>query len=60
MATTDKPQFVECGCCNCYHSIAFTGDCRDDNNRFASAQLDERYGMTGWEMLGLELDNEEE
>ncbi len=42
------PEFVECGGCNCYHPAAFEGDCRDDDNRFASAQLDELYGLDGW------------
>jgi hypothetical protein len=24
----------ECGCCSCYHPPEFTGDCRDDSNRW--------------------------
>jgi hypothetical protein len=24
----------ECGCCGCYHRPGFTGDCREDANRF--------------------------
>lgn len=26
--------FFECGGCDCYHPLGFTGDCRDDENRF--------------------------
>ncbi len=43
-----KPTFDECGSCSCWHPVEFTGDCRDDANRFASGQLDETYGDDGW------------
>jgi hypothetical protein len=26
--------FVECGCCGSYHRADFTGDCREDSERF--------------------------
>jgi hypothetical protein len=26
--------FVECGCCGAYHRTDFTGDCREDSERF--------------------------
>jgi len=28
----------ECGCCNCYHRVAFHGDCRVDGERFADPE----------------------
>jgi len=36
--------FYECGICNCLHPCQFAGDCRDDENRFALDELEERYG----------------
>lgn len=33
-----KIQVVECGCCSCYHPKDFTGDCRDNNNRFSGME----------------------
>jgi hypothetical protein len=43
------PQFYECGICDHYHPINWDGDCRDDTNRFAGDELDEKYTMDGWE-----------
>lgn len=43
-----KPTFDECGSCSCWHPAEFTGDCRDNANRFASGQLDEDFGEDGW------------
>lgn len=37
------PQFYRCGCCGCFHPVNWDGDCRDDANRFAPDQLDEKY-----------------
>jgi hypothetical protein len=28
----------ECGICGCYHPWEFSGDCRDDENRFGSPE----------------------
>jgi hypothetical protein len=36
--------FYECGICDCLHPCGFAGDCRDDSNRFALDELEERYG----------------
>jgi hypothetical protein len=34
-----KPiQVIECGCCSHYHRVAYTGDCRNDAERFADLQ----------------------
>ena len=46
--TRPQPQFVHCGCCELYHPIAFTGDCRDDANRFCAGDLDQRFQGTRW------------
>lgn len=27
--------FIECGCCSAYHRTDFSGDCREDSERFA-------------------------
>ncbi len=29
---------IECGCCCCWHRAEFTGDCRNDAERFASPE----------------------
>jgi hypothetical protein len=31
--------FVECGCCGCYHRTDFTGDCREDSERFPDVPM---------------------
>lgn len=45
---THKPAFAECGSCGHYHPMNFSGDCRDDDNRFTSEALDKKYGPKGW------------
>ena len=30
-----RSAFYACGCCGAYHPVRFTGDCRDDSNRYA-------------------------
>jgi len=43
----DQPplELVECGCCGSFHPATFTGDCRDDGNRFAGEEdVAERLG----------------
>lgn len=56
----ERPVFIECGCCNCYHPAEFYGDCRDDANRFAGGDLDERYGLDGWAEITIEEQEREE
>lgn len=34
MAEPSIPKFYECGGCDNYHPLGFTGDCRDDKNRY--------------------------
>jgi hypothetical protein len=36
--------FYQCGCCGAFHPASFTGDCRDDFNRFNAEDLPD-----GWE-----------
>lgn len=36
--------FYLCGCCEHYHPVTWDGDCRDDNNRYTTDQLDEKFG----------------
>ncbi len=48
------PTFSECGCCGHFHPIGFTGDCRDDANRFTAEQLTARYGEDGWDYLDID------
>lgn len=49
--TEGKPKFIECGCCGCMHPLNFSGECRDDDNRFTLDQLDVKYGVLGWEEI---------
>jgi len=53
------PKFYQCGICSCYHPLEWDGDCRDDANRFAMDQLDDRFGPYGWDEVempdGLEM-----
>ena len=59
MSDTNKnlPKFVECGCCGQYHPSDYYGECRDDKYRFNWEQLDERYGIDGWEEVFEDLDD---
>ena len=45
------PEFYECGICGCWHSALWNGDCREDDARFATDKLDEKYGPFGWEAV---------
>lgn len=49
-ALREIPPFkvYECGCCNCWHPIHWSGDCRDDANRFGSPE--EASEEVGWEV----------
>ena len=37
-APAEGPVLYECGICDCLHPWNFTGDCRDDANRYADAE----------------------
>jgi len=30
-----RPLLIHCRCCNCYHRKSFSGDCRNDSERYA-------------------------
>lgn len=47
------PQFYQCGGCTAYHSVTFSGDCREDAARLNPEDLDKQYGMLGWEEVGV-------
>jgi hypothetical protein len=51
--TADKPIFEECGGCGHLHVPEFRGDCRSDANRFSFDQLDEKYGVHGYQWRDL-------
>lgn len=45
------PRFYLCGCCEHWHPLSWTGDCRDNAQRFTTMQLDEQYpdrNKDGW------------
>lgn len=44
-----KPKFYECGICGAMHSNDWHGDCRDNESRFDTEELDEEFGRDGWE-----------
>jgi hypothetical protein len=46
-------QFYECGICDCWHSLLWDGDCRDDANRFACDELDEALGAFNWDAVDM-------
>jgi len=48
------PRFEECGCCGHRHRPEFSGDCRDDSERFADAELDAFCGAAGWTPVDLD------
>jgi hypothetical protein len=37
--------FVECGSCGHYHRPEFAGDCRDNDNRFTTDQVEAEVGI---------------
>jgi len=45
--------FYECGICECLHPARFDGDCRNDANRFAAGELDEKFGSDGWTVISM-------
>lgn len=49
-----KPVYYRCGICDCYHPADWNGDCRDDANRYAMDELDEKHGSDGWDDIPME------
>ena len=48
-----QPAYYECGICDHWHPLNWNGDCRDDTNRFAPDELDEKHGSFGWESVDM-------
>lgn len=46
-----KPQYYECGICECLHPRNWDGDCRDNANRFACDELEAKHGPFGFEIV---------
>lgn len=44
----EVPQFEARGCCGALHRSGYSGDCRDDTQRFDADELDELLGPMGW------------
>lgn len=42
-------KYFHCGCCGQFHRVGFSGDCREDAERYNVEDLDERHGREGWE-----------
>ena len=38
LLTLAEQSLVECGICDCWHPQDFSGDCRDDSNRFGAPE----------------------
>lgn len=36
-----------------HHPADWDGDCRDDTNRYAPGELDEKFGSDGWEEVDM-------
>lgn len=41
-------RFFECGGCDHHHPFGWSGDCRDDAQRYSLDRLDRTYGEQGW------------
>lgn len=52
-AECPKPRFYDCGICGAYHSAEWNGDCREDAARLDPNDLDEKYGIDGWEEIDM-------
>ncbi len=49
--TAPKHILYECGICSCYHPWKWSGDCRDDANRYGSPEeYAEHYSLTSWDI----------
>jgi hypothetical protein len=47
------PAYYNCGICDHWHAEDFNGDCRADDARFYTSDLDEKHGVDGWESVGM-------
>jgi hypothetical protein len=44
-----NPVYYECGICGYYHPIDWKGSCLDNENRFSYDELNDNYGIDGWD-----------
>lgn len=51
---SEKIVYDECGGCGHFHLPSFSGDCRDNDNRFSAEDLDLMHGEGGWDYVELE------
>lgn len=61
MGKDTRPKFYLCGGCDHFHPLGWTGDCRDNSQRFTADKLNELYPesktmRTGWEQGWVEVD----
>ena len=59
------PTYYHCGICDQYHDVHWLGDCREDDARFNSEDLDDKHGAFGWDEIDMDdvdmfLENERE
>lgn len=46
-------EYHECGCCGHYHEAGFTGECRNDKERFSYEDLD-TMGIPAEQIIGID------
>ena len=46
--------FYDCGICGHVHPCRWSGDCRDDSNRFTDDELDQKYGAANWQLVDMD------
>lgn len=51
MTTVSGLVIYECGICDCYHPWEWSGDCRDDANRFFPDEYAEKMGCSESELV---------
>lgn len=44
-------KFYDCGICGHWHPLEWSGDCREDANRFTTADLDRHWGLDNWDEM---------
>lgn len=54
----NRIKLFECGICSCLHPWEFTGDCRDDSNRYGdSLDYAERNGVSDYDIDVLPMED---
>lgn len=47
---TERYIIYECGICSCYHPWHWSGDCREDYQRFQPEEFAARIGVYPWDL----------